>query len=688
MKRARFCALLTVSLVILSITSPYASFTPLTPASGASTWQIYPAWAAVNLLTPGANVDRQAWALLIANAFSQFGISATRQIVPWPTAYSRMLTPDPSVVGKSWADGGFDIGFIGYALTPDTDPYSFFHPYDGHGFFTGGNYYLWNNTENDQLLESIRSEMNSTKRLEYIRQWQELAYDELPSITLFYTKDVVAFKPSFQSTPFSTYYYPLWPSVEQWNDTLGSTNVTVAQIGSFGPGGGEGLVPYLTTSYYDLTVYGPIYGELGGLGMLMRNTSMAMVPYMAYGNYTTAAGGKNWTFWIRPGIHFQNGEELDARDYVYTLRYEMTPTSGSAGSGVYAYITSIICGADFGAGIAAGYGNHSVYWAGEAGTPGAALPYNKYEFHCDEQAAWALTTVDIGGLAIMPASVLVNASTFPDYSTWNPSNAPFMQSTSFNTGASGTYRYYAKNGTFMAARSGPFGAGPYQWADYNTGTGTAHLTKFDGYFRRAALESEGIYRFTDYYVVHIGSVTAAIAALQAGSVQVLDSQYHVEASLDSLNLAWASWVSFDSYGVQEMGFNMRHPIWGTGLGTPLGQSDASQAKAAAYHVRHAIEYLIPKDQIIKNILHNFGSYGITTPVTRGNLGFDASIVPRNYTYPVAMLLAKAEFEAAGYTFVPPPQHGPWYNYGPLIAVVGLAGIIVVGGLYAFRPRRR
>jgi hypothetical protein len=106
--------------------------------------------------------------------------------------------------------------------------------------------------------------------------------------------------------------------------------------------------------------------------------------------------------------------------------------------------------------------------------------------------------------------------------------------------------------------------------------------------------------------------------------------------------------------VQELGFNLRHPIWGTGLGTPLGQSNPAKAPEAAWHVRRAIEYLVPKDTIIKQVLNGFGSYGITTPITRITAGFDTSIVPRNETVQNATILAQHELEAAGYTFSSPP----------------------------------
>jgi peptide/nickel transport system substrate-binding protein len=676
----KFYALFLTAIMIAGIASPFVFSS--TPAS-ATTFQIYPTFS-ISLLTPSTNPSRQNWALLIANSFSSMGIQAQRVIVPWGTMYDRMLTPNASVVGKSHADGGFDMGFVGYAMSPDPDgAYGLFH--GSQMAPAGQNYYLWNDTYANALSYNITHTLDAAQRDAYAKAWQNYTYTQVPSVCLFYTKEVVAFKPSFQSAPFLANHYPLWPGVELWNDTAGSTSVTIAQTG---PAPEIGLVPYLTTSYYDLTAYGPIYGELGGYGLFIRNSSFKMVPYMAYSNYTVTNGGKNWTFWIQPGIKFQDGTTLDGRDYVYTIRYQMTPDSGSAGSGVYAYVSGIVCGSDIPAGIAAGYGNKTVYWAGEAGTPGASLPTNYYEVHVDERVPWAFTLESMGGASIVPASVLVNSSSgVPALSSWDPSNAAVLKTTSYNTGTTATYVYYDKTGALMPARSGPFAAGPYEWVSYSPSTFTVHETKFADYFNKAALLAAGVYKFTDYYVTKIEGLTAAISALESNAVQVLDSQYHLESSLSSLDPSWAHYVSYDAYGVQEMGFNLRHPIWGTGLGTPNGIADPAQAKAAALHVRLALEYLIPKDTIIKQILNGYGGYGITTPITRVTTGFNFAVVPRNYTYAAAQLLAKAEFELAGYSFVPPAAPTFWEAYGLLIAIVELAVIVVVAGFYFFRPRK-
>ncbi len=77
----------------------------------------------MTLIVPGPNPSRKAWAEVIENALDEVGIDADRVELDWDTVYARALTPDPSVAGKTYADGGFDTLFVGYAMGVDPDPY-------------------------------------------------------------------------------------------------------------------------------------------------------------------------------------------------------------------------------------------------------------------------------------------------------------------------------------------------------------------------------------------------------------------------------------------------------------------------------------------------------------------------------------------------------------------------------------
>jgi ABC-type transport system substrate-binding protein len=211
------------------------------------------------------------------------------------------------------------------------------------------------------------------------------------------------------------------------------------------------------------------------------------------------------------------------------------------------------------------------------------------------------------------------------------------------------------------------------------------LSKNDNYWNKAALESAGTFGIQYYYVQQILDSDPAIAALKAGTVDVLDSQYHLETKLSSLDPVWGNFVSYDAFGVQELGFNMKHPIFGTGVDTPLGKQDPSRAAEAARYVRQAISHLIPRQQIIDQITSGYGTLGVTTPITRLTAGFDTSLAA--YTYDVN--LAKALLANAGYNTGVAPTMGFWQQYGTyvIVAAVAVVVIVAVGAFYVLKRRR-
>jgi ABC-type transport system substrate-binding protein len=106
-------------------------------------------------------------------------------------------------------------------------------------------------------------------------------------------------------------------------------------------------------------------------------------------------------------------------------------------------------------------------------------------------------------------------------------------------------------------------------------------------------------------------------------------------------------------GWQEQGFNMKHPVLGTGVDTPLGKSDPTKAAEAARHVRKAISHLIPRDQIVNDLLAGAG-YPLASFLGPGwGLWYDSDLKPD--TYDIAA--AANELRQAGYTVnvaAPPP----------------------------------
>src|SRR2546427_8329477 len=249
----------------------------------------------ITLMVPQPNQARQAWSLLVQSNLQALGIDAQRVVLDWPTIYDRALTPDSDVLGRSYDNGGFYALFFGYALGIDADPYSYYH--SSQFAPIGDNYYLWNNTQDDQLTAQIKQTVDKKQRVDFVKQWQAVMYDQQPSATILYTKEIVAFDYTMPNAQyvFSTYHSPYWPPIEQLSMLGGSTtgSITPAQTA---PAPSEGFNPTVSSSYYDQTVYGAMFSALA-----QRNDTIFknMIPQLATG-WSVSLDQKTWAGSVGP----------------------------------------------------------------------------------------------------------------------------------------------------------------------------------------------------------------------------------------------------------------------------------------------------------------------------------------------------------------------------------------------------
>jgi ABC-type transport system substrate-binding protein len=588
----------------------------------------------ITLIVPGPNPARKAWAEVVEKSLDDAGIDADRVELDWDTVYARVLDPNASVVGKVYDDGGFDALFVGYALGIDPNPFELYH---SSMMPPGQNYYLWDNSENDRLCSLIKETVKEDTRLGYVKEWQQLALTEQPSATLMYTQEVIAYDPTaLVGEPFQAYHYPVWPGVEKWklNPSTTQTDIVLAQTG---PAPVEGLNPWLTTSYYDLTVWAAVFD---GLAEREDTIDKKMVPALAE-SWSVAEDGTTWTVNLRHGVKWHDGVEFTADDVLFTYEKVMDDELASPNG---PFLQDVIGGID----NIEKVDDYTVI------------------FHLPKPFAYFVESIlaRTGYGMMLPKHVLESVP----LSEWR--DHPFNNGKASYT--VGSYTAY-----------GPIGTGPYWYAAYDPSTFANILSKNDNYWNKAALESAGTFAIKNYYVQWIEESDPAIAGLKSGDIDVLDSQYHVENKITLIEAPWGATVSYDAYGVQELGFNMRHPVIGTGVDTPLGKQDPSRAAEGARYVRQAMSHLIPRQDIIDEITNGYGSLGVTTPVTRVTAGFDTSLEP--YTYDIT--LAKSLLAGAGYeTGVAPPAGDIWGQYG--IYIVAVVVIVVIAGVAVVVLRRR
>jgi hypothetical protein len=179
---------------------------------------------------------------------------------------------------------------------------------------------------------------------------------------------------------------------------------------------------------------------------------------------------------------------------------------------------------------------------------------------------------------------------------------------------------YGGNGSYKAY--GPVTDGPYIYHGYDPISQTATIVKNPLYWnitgssqRGSGLTAVNEFTATTIHFIHIVEKTAAIAGLGSGTYNVLDSQYTFNKD-DEASITKAGGVpvlvSDPSNGWQDLVLNDNSPIWGSGSDTPLGKSNPAMAHQAALYVRHALSDLIPRQQIVNQLLQGIGQPAITS----------------------------------------------------------------------------
>jgi ABC-type transport system substrate-binding protein len=595
----------------------------------------------ITLMVPASNPARQSWSLVVQADLSSLGIDAGRVVLDFGTVLNRAFTPSPDILGKTYDNGGYDAVFIGQALGIDPDPWSFYH--SSQFAPTGGNYQLWNDTTNDQLTNQIKTTLDQTQRLNLVKQWQQYAFDQQPAATILYTQEIVPFDNTMTNGAkvWSAYHFPTWPPVEQLSTTVANASIILAQTG---PAPDQGFIPELSSSYYDSTVWSTIFSNLA-----QRNDTVVrtMLPALAT-DWSVASDNKTWTVNLRQGVTWHDGQPFNATDVKFTFDAMQDDTLAA---NVESFVKSLVGG------------KNNVTITG---------PY-QVKFSLPQPYAYFVQNIlgpAVNSIPILPAHILKNIP----YTSWKTS--------SFNTGQGGP---------------GPVGTGPYKWVGYDPVTATNHVTRNDNYFNfptngQAALKSRGAFMVKDFYVRYILGSDAAITALTTHAVNVLDSQYHLETQQSFLS-TWGTsgYVVYDAYGAQELGFNMKHPVFGTGTATPLGQADPTKAALAAKYVRQAISYAIPRQLIIDQLLNGYGHAGITTPVV-GNYvtgaattyGFNTALAP----YAFNLTKSRQLLQQAGYFPTTPTTPSFWDSYGLYITGALIAAVVALSAVYVLRVRRK
>lgn len=147
------------------------------------------------------NPKRKKVMLIVIEQLKQLGIQADLQEYEW------------SVFLDKTKKHQFDACYSAWQLnvTPE-DPYQIWHSSQSEG--EGSNFISYKNPESDKLLEQNRTEFDDAKRIELLKQWQKIIYDDQPTTFLWSEPSRYLYSDRFRNTRW--YAYPDSPLLNEW----------------------------------------------------------------------------------------------------------------------------------------------------------------------------------------------------------------------------------------------------------------------------------------------------------------------------------------------------------------------------------------------------------------------------------------------------------------------------------------
>ena len=611
-----------------------------------------PLFSATLIASTGNPVRRQYASIITSNLIS-LGIDAKLFYVNFDVLANRLFFSS-SEQGAVFDKGGYDMGFIGWGFTLPTPDIR--ANYDGRPAYlapAGSNYALYNNDELNAIFDKAYTTTDTNKQKELLDKAQEIIFYDKPYNFIYEVIDTVPRDQKWTAWGMKDLYSVVtFPDLQHWG---GGKELTMAEASNIFPG--NTLNPIATTasnSFYALYIYGAITGPCvtGGTAAALQEVDprdYSLTPGLAE-NITTSPDAKDWTITIRKGAQFQSGVEITADDFVWTQWATTYPGSASVGLGNNIMYLGNVVDFTFLNGTTATLDNKAS--ADEPERHGSWKVLDKYTFQFHLPEVYAFTSYTYAAFAPAPKHILEKYA--PE--TWD--SIPYSTASEAVTYTWNT-NVYGGSGSYKAV--GPVGAGPYYMESFDFTRNLATLKKFNNYWNATGLEALGQFTVETYKVVWISEKDAAIAALKNGEVNLLDNNYQLASDKATLEAMGATVCIAPELGWQEQAFNMRHPVFGTGVDTPVGKSDPSKAADAARHVRTAISHLIPREQIVNQLLDG-SAYPLASVLGPGwGKWYNANLKLDSYD----VNAAAEELRAAGYAVSITPPAKIAYGGTPL-----------------------
>ncbi|MFW9924047.1 MAG: ABC transporter substrate-binding protein [Candidatus Thorarchaeota archaeon] len=278
----------------------------------------------ISVLAPNTNPARNQWATLMVEQLPKIGIGVDifdhtnwAGISPRTWGYTAGTIP-------SYAEGGYDIFFVGNGWGLDFDPTGVFTS-DGWVEDGGDNYYQYASTEMDWAVGNYTQSFVFADRMEWAKEIQSIFYEDVPTICLLYETALyshVEGLTGWDGLLWASSYEPM----ENWQ-IPGETEFHYATPADF-----EDFHPILYESVYDAEWLNQIYN-----GLVQRDAANSYGYSPRICSDFSSTDGLTYSINLKPNVKWGDGTPLTVDDIIYSYQLYVTPGLGHS---TYSYNTN------------------------------------------------------------------------------------------------------------------------------------------------------------------------------------------------------------------------------------------------------------------------------------------------------------------------------------------------------------
>lgn len=268
----------------------------------------------ISILAPNSNPARNQWATLMVEQLPKIGIEVdVFDHTSWSQIYPRTWDyPGPYPI-PSYAEGGFDILFVGWGWGLDWDPTGLFNT---EGIVPNGdNFYQYSNQAMDDAIGNYTASFITADRVEYAKDIQALLYEDLPQITIIYPRSLYP-----MTEGFSGWDGLLWASSYQPMENWAIGSETEFHYGC--PADFVDFHIYQYDSVYDAQWLRQIYN-----GLIERQPGTRQWGNRLADSFTST-DGLTWNILINEDAKWADGQALTADDVNYSYNLLINPDFG------------------------------------------------------------------------------------------------------------------------------------------------------------------------------------------------------------------------------------------------------------------------------------------------------------------------------------------------------------------------